>query len=134
MASLAVAGALALAAPARAANVEISWDRDLAFEWDRDNYEKTLGAIVRSSHDEVSAWLGWTLSRTLQVRVLSRARYEGQFGTSGLEPRGALLRRHHLGERRRAARRLVRVHDGARDRSRLPRSPWYWGPAADVGE
>lgn len=89
MATLAVVGALVLAAPARAANVEISWDRDLAFEWDRANYEKTLGTIVRSSHDEVSAWLGWTLSRTLQVHVLSRARYEAQFGTDAALNRGA---------------------------------------------
>jgi hypothetical protein len=89
MATLAAAGALLLAVPARAANVEISWDRDVAFEWDRDNYEKTLGAIVRSSHDEVSAWLGWPLSRPLHVHVLTRARYEAQFGSAAAGSLGA---------------------------------------------
>ena len=88
-ATFAVAVALLVAVPARASNVEISWDRDLAFEWDRDNYEKTLGTIVRSSHDEVAAWLGWTLSRNLQVHVLSRARYEARFGTDAAWNRGA---------------------------------------------
>lgn len=88
---LAAAAALAalLAAPASAADVDISWDRDLAFEWDRASYEKTLGELVRSSHGEVSAWLGWTLARRLEVHVLTRARYEARFGSDAAWSRGA---------------------------------------------
>jgi hypothetical protein len=80
-----------LAAPrgASAADVNVSWDRDLAFEWDRASYERTLGALVRSSHDEVAAWLGWTLPRRLDVHVLTRARYEAQFGSDAAWSRGA---------------------------------------------
>jgi hypothetical protein len=85
----AAALAALLAAPARAADVDISWDRDLAFEWDRASYEKTLGDLVRTSHAEVSAWLGWALSRTLRIHVLTRARYEAQFGSDAAWNRGA---------------------------------------------
>jgi hypothetical protein len=84
-----IALAALLAAPAGAADVDITWDRDLAFEWDRASYEKTLGDVVRSSHDEVSAWLGWPLARTLQIHVLTRARYEAQFGSDAAWSRGA---------------------------------------------
>jgi hypothetical protein len=69
--------------------VEIHWDRDLAFEWDRANYEKTLRELVRSSHEEVAGWLGWTLPRGLQVHVLTRSRYEAQFGSDAAWNQGA---------------------------------------------
>jgi hypothetical protein len=90
-ARIAASAALAalLAAPARAELAEISWDRDLAFEWDRASYERTLGEVVRSSQDEVSAWLGWTLARKLEVHVLTRARYEAQFGSHAVWNQGA---------------------------------------------
>jgi len=88
--SLAAAALVAgLAARASAADVDIEWDPDLAFEWDRATYEKTLADIVRSSHDDVAAWLGWKLERKLQVHVISKARYEAQFGSAAAWTRGA---------------------------------------------
>jgi hypothetical protein len=87
--ALALALAFVGAGPARAAEVDISWDRDLAFEWDRASYERTLAAVVRTSHDDVAAWLGWPLGRRLGVHVLTRARYEAQFGSDAAWSRGA---------------------------------------------
>lgn len=65
---------------AAAGEIRISWEKDLAFEWDRANYEKTLRDMVQASEAEVSAWLGWPRTRTLEVRVITRPRYEAQFG------------------------------------------------------
>jgi hypothetical protein len=87
--STAVLCVLLLAAPATAADVELSWDRDLAFEWDRARYEQMLGDLVRTSYDEVSTWLGWTLARKLEIHVLAPARYEARFGSAAAWSRGA---------------------------------------------
>lgn len=78
-----------LAGPAPAADVEISWDKDLAFEWDRASYEKTLRELVRRSEADVSAWLGWPRTRPLEVKVVTRARYEAQFGSAVAAATGA---------------------------------------------
>ena len=78
---------------AAAADVQISWDKDLAFEWDRANYEKTLRDMVRASEEEVSSWLGWPRTRALEVRVITRARYETQFGSGMAWNTGAHYRR-----------------------------------------
>lgn len=76
--------ALALPAAAAAADdLQVTWDQDLAFEWDRASYEKTLLGLVRASEAEISGWLGWRRSRPLQIRVVTRAHYEALFGASG---------------------------------------------------
>jgi hypothetical protein len=100
---VAVAALLGTPRAARAGDVDVSWDRDLAFEWDRAGYEKSLGELVRSSQDEVSAWLGWTLTGRLQVHVLTRERYEAQFGSDAAWNRAA----HY-------ARGAIYVNGGAR--------------------
>jgi hypothetical protein len=64
-----------------AAEIQISWDKDLAFEWDRANYERTLRDMVRASEGEVSSWLGWSRTRSLGIRVITPARYEAEFGS-----------------------------------------------------
>jgi hypothetical protein len=91
------------AGPAGAADLQISWDKDLAFDWDRANYEKTLGDMVSASEAEVSSWLGWQRTRGLQVRVITRARYESQFGSGMAWNTGA----HY-------ARGVIHVNGGAR--------------------
>jgi len=72
---------LTAAARAPASEVRISWDEDLAFEWDRASYERTLGEMVRASEAEVSSWLGWQRTKPLEIRVLTRARCEAEFGS-----------------------------------------------------
>lgn len=100
---LAAALALSLAARAHAAEVEIDWDRDLAFEWDRANYERTLTEYVAGAQDEVASWLGWTLDRKLRVHVITKARYEAQFGSQAAWSQGA---HYHAG--------AIYVNGGAR--------------------
>jgi hypothetical protein len=78
VAALVAAGAVRAAA---APDVRISWDEDLAFEWDRANYERTLAQLVRASEAEVSSWLSWRRARPLEVRVITRAQYEAEFGS-----------------------------------------------------
>jgi hypothetical protein len=81
-AALALVLVQALAASARAASPEIliDWDKDLAFDWDRENYERTIRALVEQAHAEASSWLGMPLRRPLTIRVLTPARYEATFG------------------------------------------------------
>jgi len=100
-----LAVALLAVGPGRtpAADVQISWDKDLAFEWDRASYEKTLREMVRASEAEVSSWLGWPRSRALEVRVVTRERYETQFGSAAAWSSGA-----------RYARGAIHVNGGAR--------------------
>jgi hypothetical protein len=83
--------------------VQISWDKDLAFEWDRANYEKTLGEMVHASEAEVSSWLGGQRMRPLKVSVITRARYEAEFGSGMAWNTGA----HY-------ARGVIHVNGGAR--------------------
>lgn len=71
---------LASAAPARAADPVVTWDKDLAFDWDRTAYEKRLRELVRTGEAEVSAWLGLTRTRPLAVNVITPARYQARFG------------------------------------------------------
>ena len=84
---LAVGGPAAAAADPPAP--EIAWDQDLAFEHDRENYQRSLSAIVEEAHRQASAETGFTLRRSLKVRVHSRAGYEGAFGTGAAWNRGA---------------------------------------------
>jgi hypothetical protein len=87
--ALAVAVALPFAPAARAAEIEISWDRDLAQEWDRASYEKTLRQFVEEGLAVSAGWLGIDPSRPIKVNVLTRARYEAQFGSDAAWSRGA---------------------------------------------
>jgi len=86
---LAAVAGLAIGTPAAAAEVEISWDRDLAFEYDRENYQRALSEIVEQARVQVSAELGVTLQRSLRVEVHSPARYEQLFGTAAAFSQGA---------------------------------------------
>jgi hypothetical protein len=100
-----LAAALALSAAVRASaapDVQISWEKDLAFEWDRANYEKTLREMVRNSEAEVSGWLGFARTRPLEVRVITKARYEREFGSRMAWNTGA----HY-------SRRVIHVNGGA---------------------
>jgi len=101
---LAIALLLVLAAgPARSAELNLTWEKDLAFEWDRASYEKTRRRMVQASEADVSAWLGWPRSRPLEVRVLTRAHYEAEFGSGAAWNTGA-----------RYSRGVIHVNGGAR--------------------
>jgi len=101
---LLVAALVSLAAlPAGAADLQLTWEKDLAFEWDRASYERTLRGMVQASEAEVSAWLGWPRTRPLELRVLTRARYEAEFGSGAAWNTGA----HY-------ARGAIHVNGGAR--------------------
>ena len=76
---------LALGGPAAAAAdpppPEIAWDRDLAFEHDRENYQRTLAGIVDGAWRLARAEAGLEPRRAVKVRVHSRAGYESAFGS-----------------------------------------------------
>jgi hypothetical protein len=92
------------AARATAAELEVSWDKDLAFERDRANYEKTLHQLVAQADAEASSWLGWSRTRPLAVRVMTRPHYEAEFGTALAAGSGAHYSR----------RGVINVNGGAR--------------------
>ena len=84
--------ALVLAGPpARAATVQIdvSWDKDLAFDYDRENYQRRLEELVARSYEFVAGELGLALERPLKIVVYAPAHYEKQFGTEAWATQGA---------------------------------------------
>ena len=85
----AVALSASLPARARATEVAIAWDQELAFEWDRASYERTLREWVARSDAEVAGWLGFPRTRPLRLRVLTRPRYEQSFGSAQAANAGA---------------------------------------------
>ena len=94
---------VAVAARASAADVQITWDKDLAFEWDRSSYERTLREMVRQSDAEIASWFGSSRARSLEIRVMTKARYEQSFGSGMAWSTGA----HY-------SRGVVNVNGGAR--------------------
>jgi hypothetical protein len=87
--ALLLSTALARTAAADPPRVEISWDPDLAFEHDRENYQRSLSAIVDGAYQQASADTGFTLRRVLRVSVHSRAGYESAFGSGAAWNRDA---------------------------------------------
>lgn len=77
------------AAPADPPAPEIAWDRDLAFEHDRENYQRTLAGIVEETWKLAQAETGLAPRRPVKVRVHSRAGYEQAFGAGAAWTRGA---------------------------------------------
>lgn len=98
LAALAGATLAAPGAPARADSppVEIAWDQDLAFEHDRESYQRTLSGIVEDAYRQASAETGFALRRGIKVRVHSRAGYEGAFGSGAAWSQGAHYRRGEI--------------------------------------
>lgn len=84
---------LAVGGPAAAAAdpppSEIAWDQDLAFEHDRENYQRALSRIVEEAWRLAQTETGLALRRPVKVRVHSRAGYEQTFGTGAAWNRGA---------------------------------------------
>jgi hypothetical protein len=68
---------------------EIAWDRDLALEHDRENYQRLLSGIVDEAWRLAQAETGLAPGRAVRVRVHSRAGYESTFGTGAAWNRGA---------------------------------------------
>jgi hypothetical protein len=84
---------LALAMGAGAAPLEISWDKELAFEYDRERYQRELGDIAAKSYEWAAAEMGMAVQRPLKVEVLTPVRYERQFGTAAWSTQGAHYQR-----------------------------------------
>jgi hypothetical protein len=70
------------------APLSIAWDPDLAFDWDRQSYERTLREVVQRGFDDASAALGLAAPAP-SVHVVTRARYEARFGTAEAFNQGA---------------------------------------------
>ncbi len=87
----ALAALIALSARADAP-VTISWDQGLAFDYDRENYQRLLTDIVQRGYSAVSAELGWTLDRPLKINVYTPVHYEQQFGSVAAATWGAHYR------------------------------------------
>src|SRR5260370_10066853 len=83
-----LAALIALSARADAP-VTISWDQGLAFDYDRENYQRLLVDIVQQGYSTVSAELGWTLERAVKINVYTPVHYEKQFGSVAAATRGA---------------------------------------------
>jgi hypothetical protein len=79
LASLALAVGVA-GTRARAADVAIAWDPDLARPADQEAYERQLRAIVQDARSRVEAGLGMPLRQPPTVKVHSRAAFERAFG------------------------------------------------------
>jgi len=84
---------LLAAARAGAVPLEITWDKDLAFDYDREHYQREIQSIVEDSYSRASEETGFTLQRPLKVSVLTRERYEQQFGTGPAWTQGARYQR-----------------------------------------
>jgi len=80
-----LAGRLALAQPAQ---LQIAWDKDLAFENDRKGYEELLTQVVGQAYGRVSGSFGKELTR-LTIQVHSPAGYQSSFGPQAAAARGA---------------------------------------------
>jgi hypothetical protein len=98
-----VLAAALLASAARAADVDINWDKDLSFDYDRENYQNMLQQIIAMSVDEVARATGITLERRLQINVMNKPRYEQTFGAAFAQRTGA----HYL-------RGVINVNGGSR--------------------
>jgi hypothetical protein len=70
----------------------MSWDQDLAFDYDRENYQRMLTDIVQRGYSVVSAELGLTLHHPLKISVYTHERYEKQFGADAALTQGAHYR------------------------------------------
>ena len=95
----------ALASPAAAAPeaVEIAFDPDVSFDYDRAEYERGLRGLVDRSFAAAAAGAGLSLERPLRIAVYTTAHYEREFGAGAAWNQGA-----------RYYRRAVYVNGGSR--------------------
>lgn len=85
--------ALLAAAPAAAQDLQVTWDRDLAFDFDRDNYDRLIRRIVREGYGRVAADLGMAREAPLTIQIYTPARYAETFGAEAQQRRGAHYQR-----------------------------------------
>lgn len=81
---LLAAALLALASPARAAEVVVSWDGELAQPADRQAYERQLLEMVRDARAWAVAETGLEPGAHLSVEIHSRAAYARRFGSDAV--------------------------------------------------
>lgn len=86
-----VAVLLAVAGPglSRAVPFELSWDKELAFDYDREHYDREVRQLLEQSYAMASAETGLALERPVQVNILTPARYEAQFGAEAASRQAA---------------------------------------------
>ena len=87
--ALLLAAAPVRAAPTGSTPVDVTWDRELAQDHDRDHYEQELLAIVEACHALAARELDLPADRRLKVAVLTPAGYARRFGAAASESRGA---------------------------------------------
>jgi hypothetical protein len=73
----------------RASTVEIIWDKDLAFDYDRKNYAQRLQNIVENSLKTVLSSIQVKMRRSLKVRVYAPKAYAKTFGSAAAGSQGA---------------------------------------------
>lgn len=85
-------GWLALALWGTSAQAEgpiLSWDQELAFDFDRGQYEDSLRQIVAQGYAAASSFLGHERAGRLHVTIYTRDRYEKVFGAEAERRQGA---------------------------------------------
>jgi hypothetical protein len=85
----ALLAACLLGGAARGGEVSITWDRELAFDFDRSQYQTSLEQIVSQAYRAACGFLGWSREGTLRVAVLTHDHYEKQFGSDAESSQGA---------------------------------------------
>jgi len=85
--------ALLAATAARAAPVEIAWDAELAFEHDRERYQRAIRDLAEDAYARASSGLGLTLQRPVKVQVFTPAHYQERFGSVASATQGAHYQR-----------------------------------------
>ncbi|MCA9538452.1 MAG: hypothetical protein KC620_06160 [Myxococcales bacterium] len=71
------------------ADVQIEWDKSLAFDKDHAAYERRLGEIVRRSADRAEQALGWRNANRLRVQVHTREDYARRYAVMAHRGAGA---------------------------------------------
>jgi hypothetical protein len=97
--ALALTAALAaecLCSIAAAQEVQITWDSDLSYDFDRDHYQELLKQIVNQGYAAASGFLGITREGPLHVYVYNKEHYEKVFGEDAGRRRGAHYSRNGI--------------------------------------
>jgi hypothetical protein len=81
--------AMMLSTSARAETFSIAWDHELAFDFDRGQYEQSLQQIVSQGYAAASSFLGIARQGSLQITIYTPEHYEKVFGSDAERMRGA---------------------------------------------
>jgi hypothetical protein len=74
---------------AEAQQIDITWDPELSFDFDRAHYQELLQQIVAQGYAAASSFLDMTRTGSLRVSVYAKEHYEKVFGEAAGRRRGA---------------------------------------------